>query len=208
MNETKRIQDENRRLKEERDLYAKILEETNLRFERKVKELSLLRNIGDIINCNFDLELFCRKLTEIIIEETSAENCSLMLKDSFSDKLVLKVAKGRKDESSAYFGKVNNANVVFSLGNGIAGKVAVEGKPILINDVKNDKRFDHSRKTRLPIGSLMCCPFISQHQVLGVINLSSSQTNAFNNDDMRVMSIFSAFATSIFTNAISYTELK
>jgi PAS domain S-box-containing protein len=207
MSEIKRIQDENRRLKGERDLYAKILEETNLRFESKVKELSLLRNIGDIINCNFDLELFCRKLTEIIIEETNAENCSLMLKDSFSDKLILKVAKGRKDESSAYFAKVNNSNVVFSLGNGIAGKVALEGKPILINDVKNDKRFDH-RKTRLPIGSLMCCPFISQHQVLGVINLSSSQTNAFNDDDMRVMSIFSAFATSIFTNAISYTELK
>jgi len=78
MSEIKRIQDENRRLKEERDLYAKILKETNLRFERKVKELSLLRNIGDIINCNFDLELFCRKLTEIIIEETSAENCSLV----------------------------------------------------------------------------------------------------------------------------------
>ena len=208
MSETKRIKDENRRLKEERDLYSRILEETNLRFERKVKELSLLRNIGDIINCNFDLELFCRKLAEIIIEETNAENCSLMLKDSFSDKLILKVAKGRKDESSAYFGKLDDSTVLFSLGEGIAGKVALEGKPILINDVTNDKRFDRSRKTRLPIGSLMCCPFISQHQILGVVNLSSSQTNAFNDDDMRVMAIFSSFATSIFTNAVSYTELK
>ena len=200
--------DENKRLKEERDLYARTLEETNLRFERKVKELSLLRSIGDVISCTFDLELFCCKLAEIIIEGTNAENCSLMLKDPASNKLILKVAKGTKDKSSRYFGKLKDSNVFFSLGKGVAGKVALESKPILINDVNNDKRFDHSKKTRPPIGSLLCCPFVSQQQVLGVINLSSSRTNAFSDDDMRVMSIFSAFATAIFTNTISYIEMK
>jgi PAS domain S-box-containing protein len=208
MSQERNIMDENKRLKEERDLYARTLEETNLRFERKVKELSLLRSIGDVISCTFDLELFCCKLVEIIIEETNAENCSLMLKDPESNKLILKVAKGSKDKLSRYFEKLKDSNVVFSLGKGIAGKVALEGKPILINDVKNDKRFDHSKKTRPPIGSLLCCPFVSQQQVLGVINLSSSQSNAFSDDDMRVMSIFSAVATSIFTNTISYLELK
>ena len=206
--ERKNIMDENKRLKEERDLYARTLEKTNLRFERKVKELSLLRSVGDIISCTFDLELFCHKLAEIIIEETNAENCSLMLKNSESNKLILKVAKGSKDKSSRYFAKLEDSDVFFSLGKGIAGKVALEGKPILINDVKNDKRFDHGKKTRPLIGSLLCCPFISQQQVLGVINLSSSQTNAFSDDNMRVKSIFSAFATSIFTNTISYLKLK
>jgi len=208
MSQKMHIQNENKRLKEELDLYVKLLKEANLRFEEKVNELSLLKRIGDIIRYTFNLELFCKKLTDILLEETNAENCSLMLKDPDSDKLVLKVAKGREDESSNYFEKLKDSNIFFSIGEGIAGKVALEGKPILINDVRSDKRFDHSRKTNFPISSLLCCPFISQQQVLGIINLSNSQPYAFNDNDVRVMSIFSDFATSIFNSSISYKKVK
>ena len=208
MGQKRQIQDENKRLKEERNLYMRVLEEANSRFERKVKELSLLKRIGDVISYTFDLELFCRELTEIIIEETNAENCSLMIKKPDSNKLILKVAKGNKDESTTYFEELQDSNIIFSVGEGVAGKVALEGKSILINDVKNDKHFDRRGKSPFPIGSILCCPFISQGQVLAVINLSNSQPNAFSDDDLRVMSIFSAFATSIFVNAISYIKVK
>jgi len=208
MSQKRQIQNENKKLKEELDLYVKLLKEANLRFEEKVNELSLLKRIGDIIRYAFDLELFCKKLTDIILEETNAENCSLMLKDPDSDKLILKVAKGSKDESSSYFEKLKDSSIIFSVGEGIAGKVALEGKPILVDDVKNDERFDHSRKTHLPIGSLICFPLVMQEQVLGVINLSNSQPHTFSNNDMRAITIFSAFVTSILNNAISYIEMK
>ena len=202
------IQNEVKRLTEERNLYVKLLEEANLLFEEKVKELSLLKRIGDIIINTFDLESFCRNLVNIIIEETNAENCSLLLKDKDSENLVLKVASGTLDKRISFFEDIKKSNIIFAVGEGVAGKVALEGKPILIDDVNNDDRFDHSRKSYFPIGSLLCCPLVLQKHVLGVINLSNPHTHAFSHSDVRAITIFSAFVSSILSNAISYHELR
>ena len=202
------IQNEVKKLTEERNLYARLLEEANLQFEEKVRELSLLKRTGDIISDTFDIESFCRNLANIIIEETNAENCSLLLKDHHSERLSLKVACGKEDRKISFFEDFKKSNVTFSVGEGVAGKVALEGKAILIDDVNKDGRFDHSRKSNLSISSLICCPLVLQSHVLGVINLSSSQTHAFSHNEMRSITIFSAFASSILSNAISYNELK
>ena len=108
------IQNEVKRLTEERNLYARLLEEANLQFEEKVRELSLLKRTGDIINDTFDVESFCRNLANIIIEETNAENCSLMLKDHHSERLILKVACGRRDKKITFFENTNTSSVTFS----------------------------------------------------------------------------------------------
>jgi signal transduction histidine kinase len=202
------MSDQVKRLTEERNLFAKLLEQSNNQFEDKIKELSLLKRIGDIISCSFDIELVCRNLAHIILEETSAENCSLMLKDRDEEHLILKVACGNQDKKIAFFDDFKKSNVIFTIGEGVAGKVALEGKSIVIDDVKNDERFDHTRKSAHPIASLLCCPLILQSQVLGVINLSSSRPHAFTQNDLRIMSMFSAFVSSIFNNAIAYHELK
>ncbi len=208
MNNKDSMQNEIKKLTEERNLYAKLLEGANIQFEEKVRELSLLKRVGDIISSTFDIESFCRKLVSIIIEETHAENCSLLLKDKHSEKLILRAAYGASDKMVSFFEDRSKLNITFSIGEGVAGKVALEGKAILIDDVKNDERFDHNRKSKLPINSLLCCPLILQNQVLGVVNLSSSQTHAFNDNDMRSITVFSAFISSILNNAISYNELE
>jgi signal transduction histidine kinase len=202
------ISDQVKRLTEERNLFARLLEESQHRFEDKIKELSLLKRIGDIISSSFDIELVCRNLAQSIIEETSAENCSLMLKDPDEQHLILKVACGSRDKKIAFFDDFKNANVIFTLGEGVAGKVALEGKAIVIDDVKSDDRFDHTKKSALPIASLLCCPLVMQNQVMGVINMSSSRLRAFSQNDLRIISMFSAFVSSIFNNAVAYHELK
>ena len=207
MNKELSIQNEIKKLTDERNLFAKLLEESNLQYEGKIKELSLLRRIGDIISDSFNIKSFCHKLVQIIIEETDAENCSLLLKDRGSENLTLKVAYGIRDKRIAFFEDLKESKVIFTVGEGIAGKVALEGKPIMIKDVREDDRFDHSNKRNLPIGSILCCPIIVQNEILGVINLSNSNTGAFSSDDMRSITIFSAFASSILNNAILYNEL-
>ena len=201
-------QNELKKITDERNLFAKHLEEANLQFEGKVKELSLLKRIGDIISDSFNIESFCQKLVLIIIEETDAENCSLLLKEHGSEKLILKVAYGIRDDSIAYFEDLKEAKVIFSVGEGIAGKVALEGKAIMINDVSTDERFDRSKTSNLSIGSILCSPLIVRNEVLGVINLSSSRTSAFSDDDSRSITIFSAFASSILSNAVLYNEMS
>ena len=103
MEQQSAISDQVKRVTEERNLFARLLEESHHRFEDKVKELSLLKRIGDIISSSFDIELVCRNLAQSIIEETSAENCSLMLMDRDGQRLILKVACGNPDKKIAFF---------------------------------------------------------------------------------------------------------
>ena len=145
MSKNNSIQNEIKKLTEERNLYANLLEEANIQFEEKVRELSLLKRVGDITSTTFNLESFCRNLAYIIIEETNAENCSLLLKNHHSENLILKVACGDRDKKITFFEDINKSIVTFPVGEGVAGKVALEGKAILIDDVNNDERFDHSK---------------------------------------------------------------
>jgi PAS domain S-box-containing protein len=97
--------------------------------------------------------------------------------------------------------------VTFSLDEGIAGKVALERKTILIDDVSVDKCFA-IKETCFPIGSLLCTPLIFQEKVLGVINLSHTQPHALSQSNKRTMDLLCTFVSSIIGNAIDYIKIK
>ena len=186
--------------------YADTLHDASFLFEEKVEELSLLRRIGNIVGYLFDQEVFYRKFVDILMEETNIENCSFMLMDNDSNRLVLKMARGRNDDGT-FFEHPIDSGTIFSMGEGVAGKVASERETILVDDASKDKRFE-IRKTRFSIGSLLCTPLIFQEKVLGVINLSHSQPHAFNQTNKRIIELLCAFVSSMLGNAIDYITIK
>ena len=108
MNYTKSSKNEIEALRKERDLYAKLLKEANLLFEEKLNALSLVKRIGDIIGNCIDLDSFCRKLTDIILDETNAESCSLLLKDGDAEGFIQKTSSHIRNNQAAFFVNVNN----------------------------------------------------------------------------------------------------
>ncbi|MCK5010148.1 MAG: hypothetical protein KAS98_06665, partial [Deltaproteobacteria bacterium] len=136
----------------ELDSCAEALRDASFFFEEKIEELSLLSRIGNIVSYIFDQEVFYQRLVDILLEETNAENCSFMLMDADSKELVLKIARGRNDEGT-FFDHPGGTGTTFSLGEGIAGRVALNRKTLLIDNTVEDKRFE-ARETRFPIGSL------------------------------------------------------
>ena len=186
--------------------YVDTLRDASFLFEEKLEELSLLRRIGDIVGFIFEQEVFYRKFIDIILEETNAENCSFMLIDADTNRLVLKMARGRNDDGT-FFEHPKNSGVDFSLGEGIAGKAALERKTILINEVSKDKRFEE-RETRFPIGSLLCSPLVFQEKVFGVINMSHTQPHSFTQNHKRIMELLCALVSSIIGNAFNYVKAQ
>ena len=193
-------------LDKERNPYKTLLHDASLQLEEKVQELSLLKRVGDILGHILDLEEFHRMFLDIILEETNAENCSFMLMDIETDRVILKTARGR-DNNITFFDHPEDSGVAFSLGEGVAGIAALEGETILINDVSKDKRFA-VRETRFPIASILCAPLIFQEKLLGVINLSHSQPGAFSQNNKRVMELLSAFSSTIIGNMIERIKVK
>jgi PAS domain S-box-containing protein len=186
--------------------YAKTLHDASFLFEEKVEELSLLRRMGDIVGYIFDQEVFYRKFIDILLGETNAENCSFMLMDGDTNRLVLKMARGRNDDGT-FFEHPKDSGVVFSLGEGVAGRTALTREIILINETSKDERFE-TREQCFSIGSLLCVPLIFQEKIFGVINLSHRKTYAFSENNKRVMQLLCAFVSMLIANAISYIRVR
>ena len=70
------------------------------RFEEKIAELSMVREIGMTLLYIRDFETACRFILDVIIKNTIAQNCSLMLMDKDKNRLYL---VGAADPSNEHY---------------------------------------------------------------------------------------------------------
>ena len=61
------------------------------------------------------------------------------------------------------------------VGEGIAGKVAQVGEPIIVDDIETDPRFAKLNDPRYGTGSFMCMPVRVGDRVIGVLNLAKKE---------------------------------
>ncbi len=87
----------------------------------------------------------------------------------------------------------------FQLNEGVAGWVAEHREPLIINDVALDPRF--KRLGRLPVGSMMCVPLVDNGNFIGVLTASNTASNAFSNQQLKMLTIFAEQAVLAITNA-------
>lgn len=171
------------------EIYSELLAESNLKFEEKVKELSIFRYLGDLLLYANNLRNICKAILEVIVNDFETEYASLMLLDPEENVLKLFAATSQIEDGIKFFENSVN-DVSFSLGKGVAGRVAGEKVPILIEDTTQDDRFLPRPEGRL-IHSMLCMPLITRGKVLGVINIGSPVKETFSGKDERIMTIVS-----------------
>jgi hypothetical protein len=103
--------------------------------------------------------------------------CSIMLADDLTGELSVKSARGLEDDV------VKRTRI--KLGDEIAGWVALEGKPLMIDDIERDARFARKSTTQYNSKSLMSLPLKMDGQVIGVINLNNKRSSEpFTREDL------------------------
>lgn len=130
------------------------------------------RKIINAANQREVLKLIMRKA----IQMTGADIADIRLLDPISEKLLMEVWHPEIDSRAP--------EIQLQLNQGITGRVAQEHKSILENKVKNNPDYVSCFE---PSGSELCVPLLAEHQVLGVLNLESYQTNAFEERHLRMM---------------------
>ncbi len=195
------------RVLKERNLYARTLADANRLYEQKLRELSALQRVSRILRNIQSVKQVCVGIVDTMVEEVGAENCSLMLLDRMRGRLTIRAARGRAEESARYF-DAESAPVSFPLGEGIAGRVAETGEPMLIPDVGTDERFKPFEAPEPSVRSLLCLPLVESEQVWGVLNLSHPDINAFTEDNERILSIVAAQAAVALANVQLFNELQ
>jgi signal transduction protein with GAF and PtsI domain len=106
---------------------------------------------------------------EFISELLDLDICSIMLGDELTSELTVKSAIGLDDDI------VKRTKIKF--GDKIAGWVALEGKPLFIEDIENDPRFAKKSISQYTTKSLMSLPLKIGDRVIGVLNLNNKKTS-------------------------------
>ncbi len=126
---------------------------------------------------------------------------SLMLIDKETNMLEIVAAKGLPEEV------VNNTHI--PLGQGIAGKVAEEGEPILCENVETDKRFFRENDEKYTSKSFISVPLKVQNKVIGVLNVNNKEwRQKFDEKDLRLLTILADQSAMTVENVELYKHMQ
>jgi Nif-specific regulatory protein len=169
----------------------------------KSKDLEEILKISMLINSTFDINEVLNRIMDSANRVVKAEASSILLIDETRDSLYFHVALGDKGEEVKKF--------TVKMGEGIAGWVAKNSKPLLVPDVQKDNRWfkDISKKIDYQTKSILCVPLKLKNKTIGVLEVINKMGgNSFSLEDQSLLETFSNLAAISIQNARSYQDIK
>jgi len=158
------------------------------------EQIKALSKISRAIVSDLYLEDILRLIVVVTAEMMESNICSLMLIDEKKKELVIRATQS---VSEAY-----NKKPPLKIGEGIAGKVAAQGRPIAVKDVTKEKEYkyqDIAKKEGLR--SLLCVPLMVKNRVIGVLNCYTSTPRDFTETEINVLTSVANQAAIAIENA-------
>lgn len=167
--------------------------------ERRIREVTTVYEIGRAID-SVEFDRLLTLVTEKAARVMDAQACSLMRLDPDTNTLSIQASSGLPDDVVAVTRR--------ALGEGIAGRVALTGEPMLINDSHTDPRLDGVRLSP-EIGSSMVVPMKDEKGfVTGVLCISRRRPAPdFQMEDLRLLSVVAGQAALAISNKQLYDDL-
>jgi signal transduction histidine kinase len=144
-----------------------------------------------------DLAETLQRIIEHAAALLEARNCSLAVMEPASSTLVT-IASLYPDAKTARRPR-------FKLNEGVAGWVAANLTPAIVENVATDPRFKETGSS-YPISSMLCAPLLSGQQLLGTITVSSPTPGAFTEESLRLLEVFAEQAVFAITKARQMEE--
>jgi GAF domain-containing protein len=166
-----------------------------------VKQLQALTKISQAITSDLYLEDILKLIVTVTAQVMGSKICSLMLLDEKKQELMIRATQSI---SEAYNKKPN-----IKLGEGIAGRVAKEGKPTVVVDVREDSRYlNQSVAKKEGLCSLLSVPMKVKGRIVGVLNSYTSQPHEFSKEEIDILTAVANQAAIVIENARLLVETK
>jgi hypothetical protein len=164
------------------------------------KKYLILQQISRTIAATNNTNALSNVILDLAIKYTNAEKGSLMLINERSELYIL-AARG--------FDLQFIETYRIKMGEGIAGIVAQNRSPVLVEDIDKDERFEQKKRDRYKTKSFISCPFISRDKLLGVININDKKDGApFNEDEFDLLKVIADQAAVALENAFLMNQLR
>ncbi len=168
-------------------------------YDRKFKQLRVLMDMASLVNSSLDLRDIKKRAIDAAAKLLGSETASLLLIDSETGELFFEVAlkKGEKLRE-----------VRLKKGQGIAGWVAEHGTPLIVHDVKSDRRFfvQADQKSGFRTRNMVCAPVRTKERMLGVIEAVNKKDGKFDSDDLDLLVAFSHHVAIAMENGLLFKE--
>lgn len=162
------------------------------------KKLSILQEITTAIVTTNNIGTIANLMLDLAINYTNAEKGSVMLLNEAGELYMLTARGIDMNMMKTYRIKI---------GEGIAGLVAKNKTPIMVDDIEKDKRFKE-KKERYKTKSFISCPIICREKLLGVLNINDKKDNKpFTEDEFDLIKIIANQAAIALENALLVSEL-
>lgn len=157
------------------------------------KQIEALSKIGKAITSYTYLDDVLNFIVSITAEIIDSKICSLLL---LNEKKEL-VIRATQSMSESYRMKGPT-----KLGEGIAGKVAKENKPIVVYDIRNDPRYiNHEIAEKEGLCSLLSVPLSIKGRVIGVLNCYTDSPHEFTEEEISLLTTIANQAAVVIENA-------
>jgi len=154
-----------------------------------------LFEIARTLSSTLDLDVLLKKIGQAAEKLTDSEASSILLLDDDRKNLYFKAATGEKSNIIRRF--------TVPVGTGIAGWVAQQWKPVVVNDVSKDERFSNKmdNSTGFVTRSVLAVPVNMGGDLIGVCEAINKRGGGFAEADVKILQNLSNFAAVSITNA-------
>ena len=170
----------------------------------KYEEINLLYEISGALGGILDTELICKLVLEEAVRIIEVERASLMLLDE-NEKTLYIVAQ---------VGLPQGIPRAVRLGEGICGRVAQSGKPLLLDNIQDLPPDWRGKNRKYKANAFVCVPLVcstpqTEEKVLGVINMADKASGqTFTSGDLKLLTAIASQAALAIHKSYLVEELR
>ncbi|MDO8281932.1 MAG: sensor domain-containing diguanylate cyclase [Thermodesulfovibrionia bacterium] len=168
--------------------------------DNKINQLDTLIEMAALINSTLDPVSIRKKAIEAATKLLDAEAGSLLLLDPETGELFFEVALGEKGDRMK--------SIRLAKGLGVAGWVAENDEPVIINDLSADPRFykGADKESGFQTRNMVCVPVRSKERIIGVLQAINKKEGIFETDDMSMLYALANQVAVAIENAFLYRD--
>jgi two-component system sensor histidine kinase HydH len=167
------------------------------------RELSTLLKSSALINSSLQITDVLDHAMEAAEEFMEAEASSAYELDTDNGEILVRLARGEK-------GRFIQTKTL-ALGEGVAGWVIQNGKPVVAEDVSKESRFSDrfDRETGFRTRCLICVPLIIRDRTIGALQVINKRDgNPFSDEDLELLTALAQLIAVALDNAKLYQRLQ
>lgn len=181
-----------------RDVTEKVTLERRLL--RQNQDLTAVNLISKTLSSSIDLEEILQSTLAQVLQIMDIETGWIYLLDEKTQMLKCAYSHGIPE-------KVSYSIKELRIGEGIAGRVAERGEPIIIEDASRDPRISSLIFKKQGIRSFASIPLYSRTRLIGVMNIGSLGERAISPDDERLLITIGVHMGTVMENILLFREI-